>query len=80
VAQASLGVPALVVFAERFPGPPVQMALLAVGLYLTGLVVFLTQRPRLWRWFTFHDLFHVLLLAGGGIFFGVVLRLIGGVA
>jgi hemolysin III len=80
VAQAALAVPALVAFAERFPGPPLHMALLAVGLYLAGLVVFLTQRPRGWRWFTFHDLFHLLLLAGGGIFFGVVLRLIGRVA
>jgi hemolysin III len=76
LAQASLSVPALLVFAERSPGRPLHLALLAASLYLTGLVVFVTQRPRLWRWFGFHDLFHVLLLLAGALFFGAVLQLL----
>ena len=36
------------------------------------------QRPVLWpRVFGFHELFHLLVLAGNGVFYLVVLHLVG---
>ncbi len=65
--QASLALPAIAPFVERFPGTPAQLALLGAVLYVAGAVVFLTERPRLWpRVFSFHEVFHVLLVAGTG--------------
>lgn len=41
---------------------------LAAGgiVYTLGAVVFITGRPRLWRWFGSHDLWHVMVLIGSG--------------
>ncbi len=65
--QASLVLPAVGPFAERFPGTPVLLALAGATIYVAGVVVFLTERPRLWpRVFSFHEVFHMLLLAGTG--------------
>ena len=65
IAQAALAIPALLGFSARFPGAPGQLALLAVGCYAIGALVFLTERPRLWpRVFSFHELFHVCVVAG----------------
>ena len=59
--------PAIGPFVERFPGTPAHLALAAAALYVVGVVVFLTERPRLWpRVFSHHELFHVLLVAGTG--------------
>lgn len=56
---------ALLGFSARLPGAPGQLAMLAVGCYAIGAVVFLTERLRLWpRVFSFHDLFHVCVVAG----------------
>ncbi len=65
--QASLVLPAIGPFAERFPGAPAHLAMAGAALYGVGVVVFLTERPRLWpRVFSHHELFHVLLVAGTG--------------
>ncbi|HVH04757.1 MAG TPA: hemolysin III family protein [Myxococcota bacterium] len=67
LAQASLGLPAIAAFAAREPG---AHALLLVGgglLYLAGGLCFAARRPVLWpRVFSFHEVFHVLVLAGSG--------------
>ena len=72
IAQAALAAPALLGFATRFPGAPGRLALLGAGLYAVGAVVFLTERPRLWpRVFSFHELFHVLVVAGSGAYYAL---------
>lgn len=67
LAQALLGLPAIAAFAAREPG---AHALLLVGgglLYLAGGLCFAARRPVLWpRVFSFHEVFHVLVLAGSG--------------
>lgn len=73
VAQAALAVPALLGFARHFPGTPSQLALLGIALYAIGAVVFVTERPRLWpRFFSFHELFHILVVAGSGAYYAMV--------
>jgi hemolysin III len=70
IAQAALAAPALLSFADRFPGTPGGLALGGAGLYAVGAVVFLTERPRLWpRVFSFHELFHLLVVAGSGAYY-----------
>jgi hemolysin III len=67
LAQALLGLPAIAAFAAREPG---AHALLLVGgglLYLAGALCFAARRPVLWpRVFSFHEVFHVFVLAGSG--------------
>jgi hemolysin III len=72
--QAGLGIPVLAALAEQVGGAP--PSLLAGPLfYGAGAVVFLTERPRLWpRIFSFHELFHVLVVAGSAATTWVVLR------
>jgi hemolysin III len=63
--QATLGAPALVAFAAGHPGTPVALAFLGAAAYGIGAIVFLTERPLLWpRVFSFHELFHLLVVAG----------------
>jgi hemolysin III len=77
VAQAALAVPALIGFAARFPGAPSRLLILGVALYTAGAVIFLTERPRLWpRVFSFHELFHVLVVAGSGSYYLMVSRFV----
>lgn len=72
ITQAVLATPALMAFATRFPGAPGRLALLGAAFYAVGAVVFLTERPRLWpRVFSFHELFHVLVVAGSGAYYAL---------
>jgi hemolysin III len=73
VAQAALAAPALIAFASRFPGAPTRLLIPGVALYTVGATIFLMERPRLWpRVFSFHELFHVLVVAGSGSFYWMV--------
>lgn len=77
VAQSLLGVPAIAVFAEREPG--LHLALLLGGglLYLAGGLCFAARRPVLWpRVFSFHEVFHVCVLAGSGAHFALLARVL----
>jgi hemolysin III len=79
IAQAALAVPALIGFATRFPGTPSQLVLAGIAFYAVGAAVFLTERPRLWpRVFSFHELFHVLVVAGSGVYYAMVRALVAG--
>jgi hemolysin III len=54
-------------------------ALLMLGaggiLYTVGMVFLVTNRPRLWpRVFSYHELFHLLVIAGSSLHFAVVAR------
>jgi hemolysin III len=73
VAQAALAVPALLGFASRFPGVPSRLALAGMALYAIGALIFVTERPRLWpRVFSFHELFHLLVVAGSAAYYAVM--------
>jgi hemolysin III len=77
IGQALLGVPAAVSFSAQAPAG--QVALLVGGglLYLSGALCFAARRPLLWpRVFSFHEVFHVLVLAGSGAHFALLARLV----
>ncbi len=77
IGQALLFVPILGELIQRHPGPPSQLVCLTALVYAVGAVVFLLERPRLWpRVFSFHELFHLLLVIGsvslGALLVGLV--------
>ena len=54
-------------------------ALMLLGLggvfYTGGMVMLVTNRPRLWpRVFSYHEVFHVLVIAGSSVHFAVIAR------
>jgi len=67
----------LPVMADRLA--PVGIVLLLAGgvAYLIGMIAFATKRPRLFpRIFSYHEVFHVLVVAGSLFHFAVVLKYI----
>lgn len=51
------------------------LALIVVGglLYTVGMVLFVTQRPRLWpRVFSYHEVFHVLVVAASTLHYAAI--------
>jgi hemolysin III len=77
VLQAALVLPALPGLAGRFEGAALQLLALAGAIHTVGLVVFVTERPRLWpRLFSFHELFHLLLLGGGAVNYTLLVKLL----
>jgi hemolysin III len=76
--QALLGVPALVQLAGQGPGLNAGLLLGGSLLYLIGGLCFAAQRPVLWpRVFSFHEVFHALVLAGSGAHFALLARCLG---
>ncbi|MDJ0786279.1 MAG: hemolysin III family protein [Myxococcota bacterium] len=77
IAQATLVIPALVGFADRFPGLPVLLLGFIAGIYCIGVVIFVTERPRLWpRVFGFHEAFHVITVVASATYFFLALTTI----
>jgi hemolysin III len=77
LAQALLGVPAIVVLAGREPGLHVALLLGGALLYLAGGLCFAARRPVLWpRVFSFHEVFHACVLAGSGAHYALLARLL----
>lgn len=77
VLQACLVAPALPGLMGRFEGAALQLLALAGAIHIVGLVVFVTERPRLWpRLFSFNDLFHLLLLGGGAVNYTLLAKLL----
>jgi hemolysin III len=78
VMQATLALPAMLRFGQQFPADAVVLALGGGLLYLVGLTVFLTERPRLWpRVFSHHEVFHLFVVAGSSTHFTLALRYLG---
>jgi len=78
VGQSLLGVPAMVVFAGREPALHLGLLLGGGLLYLAGGLCFAARRPVLWpRVFSFHEVFHVCVLAGSGAHFALLSRVLG---
>lgn len=75
ILQAALALPLLVALPARPPDAMAGLALAVGALYAAGALVFVTERPRLWpRVFSFHDLFHLLILAGNALFYVLLLE------
>jgi len=77
IVQALLLVPILAGLMERHPGPSSGLVCFTAIVYTLGAVVFLLERPRLWpSVFSFHELFHLLLVIGsaslGALLVGLV--------
>ena len=67
--------PLMFPLANRAGGAPV--ALIAAGgiVYTVGMVIVVTQRPRLWpRIFSSHELFHVFVVTASALHFAAILR------
>ena len=55
------------------------VVLVAVGgiIYTIGMVIVVTQRPRLWpRVFSSHELFHVLVVTASAVHFAAIHRFV----
>lgn len=63
--QGWLALPLLVPLAQRLPWPAPLLAVLGGVLYTAGMVLLVTERPRLWpRVFSHHEVFHICVVAG----------------
>ncbi len=74
--QMAMGWSALVwlpLFVSRLGWAAVGLILAGGACYTLGTIVFATRRPKLFpRWFSHHELFHVLVIAGSGLHFWAV--------
>jgi hemolysin III len=74
-----LGLLLVVPLARRLPGPALQLAVLGGLLYTLGMIFCVTKRPRLWpRVFSYHEVFHILVIAGSGAHYAMVFRYLSG--
>ena len=65
VVQGWLAVPLLAPLADQLGWSAVGLLVLGGLLYTLGMLAFATQRPRLWpRVFSYHEVFHVLVVGG----------------
>ncbi len=73
-AQGWLGLLLIVPLAQRLPWPGLLLMVVGGILYTTGLVSWLTLRPRLWpRVFSHHELFHPFAVTGSGTHYAMML-------
>lgn len=63
--QGWLGIFLVVPLAERMPAPALALGAFGGILYTVGMIIFVTERPRLWpHVFSSHEVFHVLCVGG----------------
>jgi hemolysin III len=75
VTQGWLGLGILWPLTRHLPGVAVGLILFSGILYTAGMIMMVTNRPRLWpRVFSAHEVFHVCVVAAGGVHFAVVAR------
>jgi hemolysin III len=75
VLQAGLALPALPACAELWPAPATLLLVASLLCYSVGALVFVAKRPCLWpRIFSFHELFHALVVLGSGLQAALALR------
>jgi hemolysin III len=73
-AQGWLALPVLVA-ADCLPAPALALALAGGLSYTIGMLLLVAERPRLWpRVFSYHELFHVLVVAGSAAHYAMTLR------
>jgi len=72
-AQGWLALPLFVPLAQRLPPPALLLLALGGVLYSVGMVFLVTERPRLWpRVFSYHEAFHVCVVAGSAVHYLVM--------
>jgi len=72
VAQGWLAVPLLAPIADRLGTPALSLLVLGGLLYMLGMLAYAFQRPRLWpRVFSYHEVFHVFVVAGSAVHFAM---------
>ncbi len=73
--QGWLAVLLLWPLARTLPWTALLMLLMGGLFYTVGMVLLVTNRPRLWpRVFSYHEVFHILVVAGSSLHFAVVAR------
>jgi len=73
--QGWLAVPLLWPLARALPWTALLMIALGGVSYTVGMVLLVTNRPRLWpAVFSYHEVFHVLVVAGSSLHFAMVAR------
>jgi hemolysin III len=81
-AQTTLGWLALfllVPLARSLPGQALQLVILGGLFYTLGMIFCVTKRPRLWpRVFSYHEVFHTLVIAGSGTHYAMVYQYLAG--
>jgi hemolysin III len=81
IAQGWLAVPLLAPLSQRLPSPAVLLLVLGGLLYTFGMVAYATKRPRLWpRVFSYHEVFHVFVVAGSAAHYAMTFAYIAGFA
>jgi hemolysin III len=81
VAQGWLALLLIAPLSQRLPWPALWLLLLGGLLYTIGMVAFATKRPRLWpRVFSYHEVFHVLVVGGSGAHYAMTFSYIAGFA
>lgn len=62
----ALGAIPMMAMADRLPLPGLVLVLVGGAIYLTGGVIYARRAPDPWpHWFGFHEVFHLLVVAGG---------------
>ncbi len=73
VAQGWLAVPLLAPLFERLGGQAVGLLVLGGLLYTLGMLAYASQRPRLWpHVFSYHEVFHILVVGGSAAHYTMV--------
>ncbi len=63
--QGWVAVPLLAPLSARLSDPALALLIAGGLLYMLGMIAYATRRPRLWpRVFSYHEVFHVLVVAG----------------
>jgi hemolysin III len=77
--QGWLALPLLGPLAHQLPPGALVQVVLGGIFYTVGMMLFITKRPRLWpRVFSYHELFHVFVVAGSALHYTVMLRYVAG--
>jgi len=72
--QGWIGLPFLVPLARELPASALGLVRLGGIFYTVGMLAFVSHRPRLWpRVFSYHEVFHVLVVAGSAAHYAVIL-------
>ncbi len=72
-----LSLPLMIPLADRAGVALVILVALGGIIYTVGMVIVVTQRPRLWpRLFSSHELFHVLVVTASALHFAGILRFV----
>jgi hemolysin III len=77
--QGWLALPFIGMLAQQMPAGAFLLVLAGGLAYTVGMVFFVTRRPQLWpRVFSYHELFHVCVVAGSALHYAAILTYVAG--